>query len=61
MFWPPGQAPAGTYTIEVNGFQVDSCGESGDYTITIRVAGQDDQVINDTVTDNETDTFTFTV
>ena len=59
VFWPPGQAPSGTYTVEVDGFQVESCGETGDYTLTIRVAGQPDQVINDSVSDGETDTFTF--
>jgi hypothetical protein len=61
IFWPPGQAPAGTYTVEVDGFATDSCGESGDYTLTIRVAGQDDQVIEDSVGEDETDTFTFEV
>ena len=60
--WPPGGAPAGDYTVEVNGFSVDNgdCG-GGDYILTIRVAGQADQVIEDSVGDGETDTFSFTV
>ena len=62
VFWPPAGAPAGEYLVEVNGFSVDSggCG-GGDYVLTIRVAGQDDQVIRDSVADGETDTFTFVV
>jgi hypothetical protein len=62
VFWPPGGAPAGTYTVEVTGFSVDSdtCG-GGDYVLTIRVAGSPDQVIEDTVGDFETDTFNFQV
>jgi hypothetical protein len=64
VFWPPGGAPAGAYTVEVTGFSVDDpsrgCG-SGDYVLTIRVAGQDEQVIQDSVADGETDTFSFTV
>ena len=62
VFWPPGQAPSGSYTVEVTGFSVnsDSCG-GGDYTLTILVTGADPQVIEDTVGDFETDTHTFTV
>lgn len=60
IFWPPGQAPGGDYVVEVNGFSVEGCG-SGDYTVTIRVAGQPDQVFDGTVAENETDTFNFTV
>jgi len=61
IFWPPGQAPGGDYIVEVNGFTVESCGEGGDYTLTIRVAGQDDQVFNGSVSDGETDSFDFSV
>ena len=63
VFWPPGQAPAGTYAVEVDGFDVGDdigCG-SGDYVLTIRVTGAEDQVIRDSVLDGETDTFTFQV
>lgn len=62
VFWPSGQAPAGDYLVEVTGFNVDAgdCG-GGDYVLTIRVTGADDQVIRDSVAINETDTFTFTV
>jgi hypothetical protein len=62
VFWPPGGAPAGAYVVEVNGFSVGSggCG-GGDYILTIRVAGADDQVFRDSVGDTETDTFNFSV
>jgi hypothetical protein len=62
VFWPPGQAPAGLYTVEVNGFGVDngSCG-GGAYVLTIRVQGEVVQTVEDSVADGETDTFEFTV
>jgi hypothetical protein len=64
VFWPPGGAPAGSYSVEVSGFSVDDpalgCG-GGSYVLTIRVTGQADQVIQDSVGQGETDTFTFTV
>ena len=67
VFWPTDQAPAGTYTVEVNGFDVDgtsssgnSCG-GGDYVLTILVTGADPQVIEDSVTDGEADTHVFQV
>jgi hypothetical protein len=63
IFWPPAQAPSGTYTVEVNGFSVGEdigCG-GGDYVLTILVAGAAPQVIEDSVLDGETDTFTFQV
>jgi hypothetical protein len=62
IFWPPGGAPAGAYVVEVNGFSVDTadCG-GGAYTLTIRIAGQADQVIQDSVGNGETDSFDFTV
>ena len=64
IFWPPGGAPAGTYTVKVTGFTVESCSQgaqSGDYTLTIRVAGQPEQVITDSVAENEEDSFEFRV
>jgi hypothetical protein len=64
VYWPEGQAPTGTYTVNVVGYSftddADSsdCG-SGDYTLTIRVAGQDAQVINGTVGQDQTIPYTF--
>jgi hypothetical protein len=62
VFWPPGQAPAGTYTVTVTAFTAESCSQgaqSGAYVLTIRVAGQDDQVIQGEVDESAPDTFTF--
>lgn len=64
IFWPENGAPTGTYTIGVTGyelFNVDTntdCG-SGGFTLTIRVAGQPPKVIEDTVAEGETKTYTF--
>jgi uncharacterized protein DUF6777 len=60
IFWPPGDAPSGAYTVEVNGYSVgsaggESCG-GGDYTLTMTVAGEE-TVETGTVADDETDTF----
>lgn len=62
IFWPPGGAPAGAYVVTVTGFNVDNaaCG-AGAYVLTIRVAGQADQVFQDSVGNNEADSFSFTV
>lgn len=64
IFWPPGGAPSGDYTVTVTGFagSVDTgdCG-GGAYELTIAVAGQPDQVIDDSVADGEVDTFNFSV
>ena len=65
VFWPPGEAPSGSYEVTVTGYlftNVDgsSCG-SGDYTLTIVVAGQDAVVETGSVAENEVDTFNFTV
>jgi hypothetical protein len=56
VFWPVGQAPSGTYTIEVVGYQVDDCG-SGSYTVTAKVRGEDVLVESGTVGEDETDTY----
>lgn len=57
VFWPPGDAPTGDYVIAVNGFSVGgNCG-GGDYELTIKVSGEDDQVINGTVAAGETDEY----
>jgi hypothetical protein len=62
IFWPPGGAPAGSYLVEVTGFSVgdDTCG-GGDYVLTIRVAGLEDQVIRDSVAAGDVDEFPFVV
>ncbi|PRY02284.1 DUF6777 domain-containing protein [Allonocardiopsis opalescens] len=59
VYWPAGQAPAGDYTVEVDGFSVDGCG-GGDYTLIIRVAGRDDIIETGSVGEDETDTYDFT-
>lgn len=59
VFWPPGEAPAGEYRVEVNGFSVDGCG-GGDFTLTIQVAGQEPRVERGSVSDGEDVVFTFT-
>jgi hypothetical protein len=64
IFWPPGQAPAGQYTASVTGFTTDSCtqgAESGDFVLTIRVAGSPDEVHPGSVSEGQTLTFPFTV
>ena len=38
IFWPSGDAPSGSYTVEVTGYQVDGCG-SGDFTLDITAGG----------------------
>lgn len=59
IFWPEGSAPSGTYTVEVVGFSVSSCGGSSDYTLTVQVGGE--VVIDEsgTVADGEEDAYTF--
>jgi hypothetical protein len=59
VFWPEGQAPNGSYTVEIVGFSVETCGGGGDYTLTVQVGGE--VVIDEsgTVGDDETDSFTF--
>jgi hypothetical protein len=56
VYWPTGQGPTGTYTVEVNGYQVDGCG-GGEYTVTAKVRGE--QVLLETgeVGEDETDTY----
>lgn len=61
IFWPPGGAPAGPYTVEVTGFTVGGDCGGGDYELTIRVAGQPDIVHTGSVGEGETDTYTFRV
>jgi hypothetical protein len=56
VFWPTGQAPSGTYTVEVNGYQVDDCG-SGEYTVTAKVRGETVLQETGSVGEDETDTF----
>jgi hypothetical protein len=64
IFWPPGQAPAGEYTASVTGFTTDTCSQgaqSGDFVLTIRVAGSPDEVQTGSVSEGETLTFPFAV
>jgi hypothetical protein len=62
VYWS-GAPPSGDFTVEVNGYDVGSaartdveCG-GGDYTLTIKVAGQPDEVHEGTVADEETDSY----
>ncbi len=64
IFWPTGDAPSGSYSVKVTGFSLTdsdgaSCG-SGDYTVTITVAGEE-TVETGTVAEDEVDTFSFEV
>lgn len=61
IFWPTGDAPSGTYTVKVTGYTVGGadCG-SGDYTLTITVAGEE-RTEQGSVADDEVDTFEFEV
>jgi hypothetical protein len=60
VFWPDGGAPTGDYVVSVNGFNVGSeCG-GGDYELTIKVSGQEDQVLTGTVAEGETDDYPVT-
>jgi len=60
VFWPPGSAPAGTYTVVVEGFEVDGCG-GGAYDITVTIDGQDSQTFTGEVAESGESTHTFTV
>jgi hypothetical protein len=57
IFWPPGDAPSGTYTVTVTGFSVDGCG-GGDFSLDITVAGE---VSTETGAVAEDEVRTFTV
>jgi hypothetical protein len=64
IFWPPGDAPSGGYTVTVTGYQLTAddgsgCG-SGDYTLSITVAG-DERTQTGTVAQDEEQPFTFEV
>jgi hypothetical protein len=64
IFWPTGEAPAGSYTVTVTGYSLTqydgtSCG-SGDYTLTIKVAG-DERTESGTVAEGEEVFYTFDV
>ncbi|MGH9235126.1 MAG: DUF6777 domain-containing protein, partial [Acidimicrobiales bacterium] len=64
IFWPPGEAPSGGYTVTVDGFRLSrddgsSCG-GGDFTLTITVEGVE-QVETGSVGQDEQQTFNFEV
>ena len=59
VFWPPGDAPSGEYTVTVTGFQVDGCG-SGDFTLDV-TGGGDSRTETGTVGEDEEQTFTVEV
>lgn len=59
IFWPPGGAPSGKYTVHVRGFEIEGCG-SGDYTLDITVAG-DTRTETGSVGQDGEDTYTFQV
>lgn len=58
VFWPPGAAPSGDFLVVVNGYSVDGCG-SGDFTLTIQVAGQEPQVHQGSVGEGQDAVFDF--
>ena len=58
--WFDEQRRAGI-TSTVDWAALEATGKSGDYRLTIRVAGAADQVIQGSVSRNETDTHTFQV
>lgn len=60
VFWPPESAPAGTYTVIVEGFSVDGCG-GGTYDITVTIAGQDTVTFSGEVAEGGESTHTFVV
>ena len=59
IFWPSGDAPTGSYTVTVTGFQVDGCG-SGDFSLDI-TAGGDTRTETGTVGEDAVETYTFEV
>ncbi|HEY8526398.1 MAG TPA: DUF6777 domain-containing protein [Acidimicrobiales bacterium] len=66
VFWPESaDPPRGQYTVEVYGYSVGPDGGShcggGDYTLTIRIAGEEERIETGTVADDESDTYTFEV
>ena len=64
VFWPPGQAPTGTYTVYVRGFLLDSnCAgavRSGAYTLTVTIGGQVHTMSGVVGNDQNSQTWTFT-
>lgn len=66
--WPEGDAPSGEYTVKVTGHAIGAayeadCGEddSVEFTVTIRMFGEEDVVRTDTVADGETKEITATL
>jgi hypothetical protein len=67
VFWPDGDAPSGEYQVIVRGFAVgegyahDCGGNTAEYTLTIKVFGQEDQVHEGSVGDGETNEYSVTI
>jgi hypothetical protein len=59
IVWPDA-APAGTYTARIIGFGVESCGESGDFVLTVTIHGET-QTFTGTATESQDQTFDFQV
>jgi hypothetical protein len=60
VFWPPGTAPAGTYTVEVSLFS-DCDNGAQDFQLTAVVAGQTQTQAGTLVNDSDVQTFTFSL
>lgn len=62
VFWPPGAAPAGTYTVYIDGFSdsVESCGQSGSFTLTATIGGKVQTLTGVVTEDRNSQTWTFT-
>jgi hypothetical protein len=65
--WPDGDAPSGDYQIIVRGFAVgdgyahDCGGNTAEYTLTIKLFGEDDQVHEGSLGDGDTDEYSTSV
>lgn len=67
VFWPDGDAAPGDYRVVVRGFAVgenyahDCGGNTAQFTLTIKVFGQDEQVHEDSVGDGEANEYSVAV
>jgi len=62
IFWPPGDAPAGSYTVWVRGFQVGTCSppQPGDFILTVTVNGKVQTFTGSVGQDDNSQVWTFT-